>query len=381
MQLTGKPELNRRVNRTLILDRIRTNGEVSRAELAKLTQIRPPTVTAIVRELLSDGLVVETGRGEARGGRAPRMVALSCARPQTIGFEITDTALLSGLADLKGRLHVRERMPYSPDTPERTIDRLTELAERTFAGLRTTLPQYRCGWSSLRGAGIALPGLIDAAKGKVRWSKPLGWRDVPLAGMCRERWNVPTDILNDSAAGSMAAHFFTEYQVQNLVYCVLRFGDATAGEVGVGIGLIIHGEPYHGEFGTAGEMARPVRHPLVDARDEHGQPYPDLPRLVQALRFGEPGAVAAMDRVGTDLGLLVFHAVNLLEPGRVIIESDVPELGEAFYQRLGQTLREYTLHHGGRRTELVLSTLEEYGGVRGAVVPALRRFFRLPSWT
>ena len=378
--LTGKPQLNRQVNRTLILDRIRLNGEISRAELAKVTQIRPPTVTAIVRELLAEGFLDEIGMGETHGGRAPRMLALSCKLPQAMGFELTENGLLAGLSDLKGNLRVRRRLSYSAESPERTIARLSAIAEEMFATLRsTTGGEY--GWTHLRGVGIALPGLIDVAQGVVSWSHPLRWRDVPLRALCEERWGVRTDVVNDSASGSMAAHFFGTQGVRNLVYIVLRFADASHGVVGVGTGLIIHGEPYHGEFGAAGEITTPVAHPLVDARDDQGQPFADTAQLVAALQAGQTSAVAAMDRVAKDLSLLVLHAINLLEPGRLIIESDIPELGEAYRIRLDRVLGEHVLRPDRGRTEVMLSNLGEFGGVRGAVVPALRRFFKLPSWT
>ena len=65
--LTGKPQLNRFVNRRLILDKIRRDGQISRAELAKQTSIRPPTVSAIIKQLLVEGLVEEIGSGETSG--------------------------------------------------------------------------------------------------------------------------------------------------------------------------------------------------------------------------------------------------------------------------------------------------------------------------
>ena len=76
--LPGTPPLIRAVNRLRILDHVRRLGEVSRAELAKVTAIRPPTVSAVIRQLIDEGLVEETGNGEpyAGTGRPPRMVAL-----------------------------------------------------------------------------------------------------------------------------------------------------------------------------------------------------------------------------------------------------------------------------------------------------------------
>jgi len=378
--LTGKPQLNRKVNRTLILDRIRLNGEISRAELAKVTNIRPPTVTAIIRELLAEGLGVETGTGETHGGRAPRILTLSCRVPQARGFEITDTSILAGLSDLKGNLSVRRRVPFAPCSPEDTVARLTQLAEEMFAEVQMPPGEGAFCWAQLRGAGLALPGLLDPARGLVCYSHPLGWKDVDLRTLCEERWGVRTDIVNDSAAGSMAAHFFTDRGIHTLVYIVTRFADASNGVVGLGTGLIIRGEPYHGEFGAAGEITTPVRHPLVDARRDDGQPFACTGDFVAALQAGQASAVAAMDRVAGDLALMVLLSINLLDPGRLILETDVPELGEALRTRLARVLDEHTLQHGRGRAEIVLSNLGEFGGVRGAVVPALRRFFKLPSW-
>jgi N-acetylglucosamine repressor len=380
-QIPGKPQLNRKVNRTLILDRIRLNGEISRAELAKETSIRPPTVTAIIRDLLAEGLVVEVGTGDPRGGRAPRILALSCRLPHAIGFELTDTAILAGLSDLKGNLAVSERVAFSPQSPTQTVELLERLAARLFRQVEMPEDDGPFGWERLRGAGLALPGLIDSAEGVVRYSHPLKWENVALRAICEERWGVRTDIINDSSAGSMAAHFFHEQSVQNLVYIVLRFADASNGVVGVGTGLIINGEPYHGEFGVAGEITTPVRHPLVDARGADGQPFAGTAEFVRALQAGVAGARETMDRVARELSVLVLLSINLFDPGRLILECDVPELGVALQQRLRRVLDEHALGHGSGRAELVVAEMGEFGGVKGAVVPALRRFFKLPSWT
>gem|GEM_PF-3098923 len=377
---TGKPQLSRRVNRALILSRIRTDGVTSRADLAKITAIKPPTVSAVVKDLIDEGLVVETGNGKTRGGRAPRMIALSQEHGQAIGFEITDTAILGGLCDLGGNLLAKRSIDYSPDTPERTLERLTEMGDELLRRHGAASGGPARGWSDLQGAGIAVPGLIDAKKGIVRWSHPLAWRDVPLAAMCKERWSARTTIVNDSVAGSMAAHFFGPQDVRNLVHVVLRFRDASNGVVGIGTAIIVRGEPYSGEFGTAGEITTPIRHPLEDARDEQGRRFQDVPSYVAALRSAAPSASRALDRVASEISLLLMHAINLLEPGRLILEVDVPELGQALWKPIRAKLDEYTLRRESAGTEVLLSNLGDYGGVRGAIVPALMRIFRLRRW-
>lgn len=380
---TGTPQFTRRLNRALILDRIRVGGVVSRAELAKVTSIRPPTVTAIIRDLLSEGLVVERGIGKPRGGRAPRLLTLSCDFPQVLAFELTDSALLAGLSDLSGQLQARRSVPYRPDTPERTVEKLKCLAEELFEDVRGMKKDGEFGWENLRGVGVALPGLIDFDRSVVQHSQPLDWHGVALRELCEAAWSVKTDVINDSLAGGMAAQFLDSPNVRNLVYVVLRFQDASNGVVGIGTGLIVNGEPFHGENGLAGEVTVPVTHPLVDARDVEGHSLPDTEAFVAALQNGVPGAVRAMDRVAGELSLLIAHAINLFDPGRLTIESDVPALGEALLVRFREFRKRAGLRTNGdaSQTEVRLSNLGEFGGVRGAAVPALRRFFRLPHWS
>ncbi|UCG15973.1 MAG: ROK family transcriptional regulator [Phycisphaerales bacterium] len=380
-RLTGTPQLNRMVNRRLILERIRRSGKTSRAELAESTAIRPPTVSAIVKELIDEGLVSEVGNGQSRGGRLPRMLSLSLQKTRTIGFEVSETAILGGVCDLTGTLIAQTGADFLPNTPQNTVDRLAKMGEELLAAAGLT-------WKDISGVGVALPGHMDPARGVVRWSKPLGWKDVPLRRMCELRWGHPTDVVNDSMAGGMASHFLgMGRDIKNLVYMYLRFNvieahsdDTVHGVLGMGSGIIVNGEPYHGEFGAAGEITTLVSHPLVDARAETGEAFHDLGAFVEAVKDGQPSALAAMDRVARDMSDLIVHAVNFLEPGMLILGSDNSELRDALLVRLRRVLDEHRLRHEAGKTKIVASELGEYGVVRGAVVPALQRVFRMPRW-
>lgn len=373
--VTGKPQLNRVVNRTLILDRIRREGEISRADLAKTTAIRPPTVSSVIRDLIAEGLVEERGNGESKGGRAPRMVALVRKQPRAIGFEVTETTIRAGVCDLQGELVARTRCAFAPASPEETLERLFAVGEGLLGAAGLT-------WAKLYGVGVGVQGHMDMGNGVVRWSHPFGWRDVPFRRMCESRWGTCTDVMNDCAAGSMAAHFIeVGREVRNLVYLCVRFADASHGVVGLGSGIIVNGEPYHGEFGAAGEITSPVAHPLTYAVDEAGRPYADPIALAEAVGAGVPSALRAMDRLGEEMASLVIHAVNLLEPGILVIGADIAELEFAMLSRVKAVLRDHSLRYEAGQTRVIASPLGEFGIVRGAVVPTLQRIFSLPRWT
>lgn len=373
--LTGKPQLNRVVNRRLILDRIRRDGRLSRAELAKLTAIRPPTVSAVVKELIDEGLVEEVGNGETSGGRAPRMVALARRLPRALGFEMSETSLLAGLCDLSGTLCFERSVPFNPISPDLAIKRLHAVGEELLDRANIT-------WSDLQGVGVGLPGHLNVADGLIRWSQPFGWKDVPFKALCERCWNVPTDVVNDSLAGGMAAHLFDAVQsVENLVFLYLRFMDASHGVVGLGTGIIVHGEPYHGEFGAAGEITTPVAHPLVHANNQFGGNYANVAEYLDAVRSKAGPAMKALRRVGEDLATLVQHIINLLEPGMLVVGSDAPVLRDALLDQVHETLEIHQLAYEAGKTRVVASTLGEYGVVRGAIVPTLQRVFRMPRWS
>lgn len=380
IHLTGTPPLVRAVNRQLILEHIRRRGPVSRAELAKITSIRPPTVSAVIQQLIHADLVEEIGNGETDTGtgRPPRLVALSRRRPRALGFEIGATVIRAGLCHLDGTLHSTRTAPHAPTSPVESLGRLHAVGEELLSEAGMT-------WGELDGVGIALPGLVDADHSMVRWSRPLDWHRVPFASLAGLYWGTKTEVINNSVAASMAEHYFgAARDVRSLIYVFIRFdvlehqGGRSGEVVRLGSGIIINAEPYHGEFGAAGEITTLVDHPRMHARDALGQPAPDTPAFVEALRRGEPTAVSAMARAADEIGTHVLDAINFLDPAMVVVDSDYEYLRDAVLRRLVDVVRQDGLRKVVGQTAVVASSLGEFAMARGSVAPTLRRLFRMP---
>jgi len=375
MLLTGKPQLNRFVNRRLILDKIRRVGTVSRAALAKQTAIRPPTVSAIVKELIDENLVEEVGLGATSGGRAPRMIALAKNQPKALGFELTETFILAALYDLSGEVCAQRSVPFTPEPPDRVVDRLEGIGADLLGEAGTK-------WDRLEGVGVAIPGYMGNIEGHIRWSQAFDWRDIPFKQLCEQRWKVTTDVVNDALAGGMAAQqFSTMESIKNLVFLFMRFDDKKHEEVGLGAGIIIDGVPFRGEFGAAGEIRTPVASPLVHARELGAEEIgSDIKVFTSALLDSHPIAKQAIDRLGQDLSYLVLQIVNLIEPGVLMVDSNEPELRSVLLEYLQRSLEKHKFAFEPGQTQLVASNLGEYGLTRGAIVPTLQRVFRIPQW-
>ena len=73
----GNRDLMRAINRSIILNVIKTDGPIARAEIARRIRLSPATVTGITAELLEEGLVYEKETGDSSGGRRPILLALN----------------------------------------------------------------------------------------------------------------------------------------------------------------------------------------------------------------------------------------------------------------------------------------------------------------
>jgi DNA-binding transcriptional ArsR family regulator len=77
MNTAGNQEMIRITNQTLILDLIREKGLISRADIAKLLNLSPPSTSGNISRLLEMNMIREVGEGISCGGRKPILIELN----------------------------------------------------------------------------------------------------------------------------------------------------------------------------------------------------------------------------------------------------------------------------------------------------------------
>ena len=80
-------EQTRSHNKRLILRTIYQQGEISRADIARVTGLTRTTVSHIVAELIDERLVEETGHGPSVGGKPPVLLTLPPQARLLIGID------------------------------------------------------------------------------------------------------------------------------------------------------------------------------------------------------------------------------------------------------------------------------------------------------
>ena len=168
----------RDINRQIVLNYVREREPISRAEIARETDLQRSTISAIVEDLKTEGLVEEVGEGESTGGRRPTLLKLRAAGPIALGVSITPTCTTIATSDLAGRVIDQEEfLTDAHKTLGQVIDVVHNFTER-----------YK---GSIEGVGVSLPGLVDPSTGTALYIPYFLWRDLPISEMISNAVGLP----------------------------------------------------------------------------------------------------------------------------------------------------------------------------------------------
>jgi predicted NBD/HSP70 family sugar kinase len=235
------PEQARIHNRQLVFKTVYEHKEISRAAIARATHLTRPTVSAVVSELLAQGLVTEVGYGPSTGGKPPMLLSVEDDARHLIGVDLARGDFHGALINLRGVIRRRIDLPLNG----RTGDAALALAHTLLDELVTASER------PLLGVGVAAPGPVDAQRGLLLQAVNLGWRDVPLRQMLTERYGLPTYVANDCQVAALAEYTFGENESdRDLV--VINVGE------GIGAGLVLNGQLFYGNLFGAGEIGHLV---------------------------------------------------------------------------------------------------------------------------
>lgn len=316
-----QPASNRDVkrrNRTSILRALLAREDVSQAELAQTLGLSLPTVLQNVRDFMELGLVREVGTYQSTGGRRARAYAPVRDARLALGIGITQRHVGLVLVDLAGSVvsYERRRLPFSPS------DAYARALAEALASF--VPPEAR---ERVLGAGVSLPGILNADGSTLLVSHALDVRDLPTADLVT---HVPHPCLfiNDANAAGAAEVWGGEH-AGSLVYLSLS---ETVG------GAIFHdGALYRGENLRAGEFGHMTLVPhgercycgkdgcldaYCSARVLSGRAGGSLEEFFRRLEAGDAEAARAWETYLDHLALAINN-LRMCFDGAVIAGGDV----------------------------------------------------------
>ncbi|MFF2275384.1 ROK family protein [Agromyces sp. NPDC058126] len=356
---TGKvlPEHARSHNRALVLQTLYSSGAQSRADIARETGLTRVTVSDLVAELISEGLVVELGqREDARPGKPATLIDVARDAFQIIGLDLSEHEVFRGaVTALDGTIARRAELARDGATGEDAARLVETLVDRLLA--LATIP--------VLGIGVGSPGVVDPL-GVVRSAPNLGWVDLPLQERLAARTDLPVHVANDANVAILAEH-----------------GETAPGELllvkvghGVGAGLIVGGRPVIGGGFAAGEIGHVVVGTDGGPRCACGkdgclEAWVAEPRLRAQLDEAAAERDEILREAGRRLGIVLAPVVGALNLTEVVLSGPADLLDGAFHEATVDTLRKRTMAELNRDLRLRMSEQAEDIVLRGAAVMVL----------
>lgn len=243
-----------RYNRGLVLEAIRLQPGASRVEVASTTGLTTAAVSNIVRSLLDEGLVVEQGVAESRGGKPRVRLQVRERYRYAAGIHIRPHSVSVALSDLDGTVvgQTTVRLGRRSTGPETVLDRAATIVQQLQS-------DEGVDDEAMLGVGVACPGPIDAANRTVLEAPNLpSWRDVPVAALLEERCGGRVTVENNANAAAMGDKWLgVARDLPTFLYVYLG--------IGVGGAVFVDHQLYRGATGNAGAIG----HISVDPDGDH----------------------------------------------------------------------------------------------------------------
>lgn len=236
------------MNKKLIYRLIAEQGPVSKADLLSASSITSSTLTRLLDDMVTEGLIQGTALGESSGGRRPILYQINPSYQYIFGLEISRFSSTLGLFDmaLNPKSTVRWRMDET-FTPER-------LVEYAVRQMKLILRDHSIQAEQILGLGIAAVGPLDRNSRKIL--EPLyfparGWQNVDICQMFEQETGWSGQLENGVNAALMGEIWaMRDKGVQHALY--IHAG------VSLRSAIMSHGRIVHGSVDTEGSIGQMI---------------------------------------------------------------------------------------------------------------------------
>jgi predicted NBD/HSP70 family sugar kinase len=372
-----------------ILDLIRSSGVVSRIELADRSGLTGASISRIVKQLLLDGLIVETGFGDRTGGKRRTLLQLNPQSRHAVGVSLDFAGITYLVTDLSGKMTARlDAEGIGHASPGTVITRIA-------AELEALVTSAGVDRDTLMGIGMAVAGRQDSAHHVLR-SNPdaTEWELFDLEKTLSAAADLPVVVENDSTCAAIgefwvgripaSADFATVYMATGFGLGLVTNGDiyrgssSNVGEIGHMI-LDVNGPPcWCGSRGCLEMLAAPAR--IVERalaqrglaeelglRGDPGSVREDAALVAQAAAADHEQAVPVIEESAFYLSKALVSVTNLLDLDQIILAGPgFGAAGEIYVRQIWQDLERLSFVRAVHPTKVGLSKSSDISAALGA---------------
>lgn len=398
---------NHQRQRFILLNMVNHFGPISRKKLTVLSNYRPASVSELIKELLDEGLLIETGHFSTGHGRKRVLLDINKEFLCAIGIGFSATSITYLLSQYDGTILRRTETQVPPEISKQELEHviltqtkelLAQFPEKRIIGIGLSEPLYHelSYWNE---------SVLDLA-----YTHFNDWIRCSLRPHIAEETGLHVDTFSAVTLPALAEEHFGVARGVSDFFCVELSN-------GIGCSIYCNGHVVSGANGVAGELG----HTVVESIDPNemlcycGKPgcveeRAAFPALEQTIRRcldkgvssvlqqeyipGKPLSVtqirAALDQddqlcrhcvrqITQKLGIAIANAVNLLNPELVVLYGFMVDLGDYFLQQLSLSIQENTLALSRKFSIKVSPSLERILPL-GAVAELFSAFLRVQEF-
>ena len=319
---------------------------------------------------------------------------MSAEKRWIVGVDVGGTNIVVGVVPMEGgEVRAFQTQPTQAQRgPKFVVDRIVEMVEHSIA---TVLAEEGGTRDDIAGVGIGSPGPLDRATGVVINTPNLGWRNFPLRDLIANAVHLPATLDNDANCATYGEWWLGAGRgLDPLVGFTLG--------TGIGGGIVLNGEIYHGVSDAAGEIG----HMTIDSTGRkcncgnYGclEAYASGPAIAlravegieagvdtmlvemvagklenisaatvyEAAARGDPYADEVMKDTARFLGTGIANIINILNPAMVVISGGVTRAGDHLFEPLRAEVRRRAFKSAEENCRIVAAEMPDRAGVVGA---------------
>ncbi len=389
----GNNKFLKELNETYLLELIRTNKQISKADLAQLTGLSPTACGIIVTNLLDKGYISEAGVGVSTGGRRPVLYELIPRSYFSIGVDIDVDYIRFILMDITGQVEYRDKIPSKSNY---SVLASIELVEEK---LHQIIQKHNIKEERLLGVGVSIPGMIDNLTHEVVFAPNLGWERVDLENMMASIGSFPIYVDNEAICSAIC---------ENWIGCCINQKDFVCINMksGIGSSIFAGGNLYRGCCGSAGEIGHIMVDPngpkcgcgnygcletlasskamvekaqkqikqglIADLTDIDSITIDDI---ISSTKAGNEATRVILVEASGYLGLAVANLINTINPSKIVLGKELDKFPEDILDHLKNIAFAKALKYPASRVEIVTSELGEDTSALGAAIIPLQKLF------
>ena len=359
-------QLTKQHNRDLVLGNIFANESISRAEVARLTNLTRATVSELVNGLLEQGLVEEVGRGESIGGKSPILLSVARDSRYLIGLNLAQDKFIGAIVNLRGEIKEMVEEPVHDSNGQTALELVYKIVSQL---VKTKL-------KPIVGIGVGTPGLVNTREGLVVNAVNLDWQDLPLGSLLEKKYKLPVSVLNDSQATAIGEFVYGGQHARddNLIVVNVKHG--------IGSGILVNGRLFQGDGGGAGEIG----HVVVQENGElcrcgkygcletvssasavlRKLNLDSLELVKTAFDAGDKKAKRVVDAAAHYLGISLANLIGTLNIQKIVLTGDMTRFGTAWLDTVNESMQDAALSRLSENTKLELGKLDYRACILGA---------------